>query len=92
MKIISFVSLAAGQEKFGWDKNGTSADIEIYFNTDTLELTLRSSQSLPKVAVHSQVTTDLFGKSTSDTRAAGPLADSGAKQIWKLDPRHAVQA
>ena len=86
-----FVSLAAWREKFGWDKNGTSADMEIDFNSDTLELTLRSSKSLPKIAVHSQITTDFFGKSTSDTRAAGPLADSGAMQIWKLE-RHAVQA
>jgi Right handed beta helix region len=87
-----FVSLAAWREKFGWDKNGTSADLEIDFNSDTLELTLRSSKSLPKIAVHSQITTDFFGKSTSDTRAPGPLADPGAKQVWKVDPRSIVPA
>jgi hypothetical protein len=82
-----FVTLAAWREKFGWDKNATSADMEIDFNPDTLELTLKSSQPLPKVAVQNQVSTDFFGKPISGTRAAGPLANPGAKQVWKVDRR-----
>ena len=86
-----FVTLAVWQEKFGWDKNSTSSDLEINFNPDTLELTLKSTKPLPKVAIHNQITTDFFGKSTSGTRAAGPLVDPGEKQVWKVDPRSAVQ-
>ena len=86
-----FVTLAGWQEKFGWDKNGASSDLEIQFNPDTLELTLKSTHPLPKVAIHNQITTDFFGKSTSSTRAAGPLVDPGEKQVWKVDPRSAVQ-
>jgi hypothetical protein len=32
----------------------------------------------------------LEGKATGETRAAGPLADPGAKRVWKLDPRSAT--
>ncbi len=86
-----FVTLAGWLEKFGWDKNGASSDLEIQFNPDTLELTLKCTHPLPKVAIHNQITTDFFGKSTSSTRAAGPLVDPGEKQVWKVDPRSAVQ-
>jgi hypothetical protein len=66
--------------------------MEIDFNPDSLELTLKSSKPLPKLAVHNEVSTDFFGKPTSDTRPAGPLADPGAKQVWKVDPRSTVKA
>jgi len=86
-----FVTLAAWREKFGWDKYATSSEMEIDFNPDTLELTLKGNQPLPVVVIHNQIRTDFFGKSTSGTRPPGPLANPGAKQVWKVDPRSTVQ-
>jgi hypothetical protein len=82
-----YMDLAAWRDAHGWDKNSTVADVQLDFNPDTLELTISSSQPLPKVNAFGKINVDLEGKATGETRAAGPLADPGAKRVWKLDPR-----
>jgi hypothetical protein len=82
-----YVDLRAWRDAHGWDKNSTVADVQIDFNPDTLELTINSSQPLPKVNAFGHINVDLEGKATGETRTAGPLADPGAKRVWKLDPR-----
>ena len=63
------------------------ADAQIAFNPDTLELTIKSSKPLPRVGAVNQIQSDLLGKATGASRAAGPLANPGTKGAWKLDPR-----
>lgn len=82
-----YMELAAWREAHGWGKNSAVADVQIDFNTDTLELTISSSQPLPKMKAVEHIDVDLLGKATGETRAPGPLADPSAKRVWKLDPR-----
>jgi hypothetical protein len=39
------------------------------------------------VGAVNQIQSDLLGKPTGASRAAGPLANPGTKGAWKLDPR-----
>jgi hypothetical protein len=80
-------SLAAWRDAHGWDKNSAIADMQIDFNPDTLELTMNGGQPFAKVAGVNHIDKDMFGKGTGETRAPGPLADPGAKRVWKVDPR-----
>jgi hypothetical protein len=82
-----FLTLAAWQNTHGWDKNGVASDMQIDFNPDTLQLTMNSSQPLPKVADVNHIDNDMFGKATGETRVPGPLADPGSKRTWEVDPR-----
>jgi hypothetical protein len=82
-----FLTLAAWQNTHGWDKNGVASDMQIDFNPDTLQLTMNSSQPLPKVADVNRIDNDMFGKATGETRVPGPLADPGSKRTWEVDPR-----
>jgi hypothetical protein len=85
-----FLDLPNWQQKYGWDKNGALSDAQIDFDADRLELTISSSQPFPKVKAFSFNRSDMLGNATGETRAPGPLADPGAKPIWKVDPRFAV--
>jgi Right handed beta helix region/Protein of unknown function (DUF1565) len=85
-----FLDLADWRASHGWDKNGAMGEMQIDFDPDTLELTLSSGQPLPKVAVVDGIHSDLLGKTSGETRAPGPLADPGAKRVWKVDPRRAA--
>ncbi|AFL88061.1 Protein of unknown function (DUF1565) [Terriglobus roseus DSM 18391] len=85
-----WLDLPAWRETHGWDKNGATADAQIDFNPDTLELTMSSKQPLPTVSAFNHIDNDLFGKATGATRLPGPLADPSAKAVWKLDPRVSV--
>jgi hypothetical protein len=85
-----WLDLAAWRDAHGWDKNGALRDVQVDFDADRLELTISSSQALPKVSVFKQIGNDMFGKDTGDMRAPGPLADPGAKRVWQVDPRSAV--
>jgi hypothetical protein len=84
------LDLRAWQQTYGWDKNGAPGDAQIDFDADRLELTISSSQPFPKVRTFNSIKSDMLGKPTEETRAPGPLADPGAKPIWKLDPRSVV--
>lgn len=85
-----WLDLPEWREKHGWDKNGSVADLQVDFNTDTLELSLKSAKPLPKVAAFRQIDTDLFAKPAGSTRYPGPLADPESRQVWKVDPRVVV--
>jgi hypothetical protein len=82
-----YMALPAWRDAYGWDKNSSVADVQIDFNADSLELTISSSQPLPKVAAFNKIEHDMLGKPAGASRVAGPLADPGAKRVWKLDPR-----
>jgi len=82
-----FLDLQTWQQKYGWDKNGAISDTQIDFDADRLELTVRGSQPFPKVKTSSFIKSDMLGEVPGETRAPGPLADPGAKPVWKLDPR-----
>ena len=87
-----YVDLAAWRQTHGWDKNSTTADLQIDFNPDTLELTINGAKQLPKVGAVKQITDDIFGKMAGTTRVPGPIADPAAKSTWKVDPRVATSA
>jgi hypothetical protein len=84
---LKFYDLAAWRALKGWDRNSVIADAQIDFNPDTLELTITSGKPLPRVGAVNQIQSDLLGKPTGASRAAGPLANPGTKGAWKLDPR-----
>jgi hypothetical protein len=85
-----WLDLPAWQQTYGWDKNGALGDAQVDFDPDRLELTISSTQPFPKVREFNHINNDLFGNATEQTRTPGPLADPGAKPIWKLDPRSLV--
>lgn len=82
-----FLDLADWRRAHGWDKNSAVGEMQIGFNPDTLELTINSTQPLPKANVVHQIDSDMLGKVTGETRAPGPLAEPGTKTSWHLDPR-----
>ena len=86
------VDLAAWRQEHGWDKNSVQADMQIDFNPDTLELTMRSTSSLPKVNAVNQIMDDIFGDTAGASRTPGPLADPAAKTVRKIDPSSTVSA
>ena len=79
-----------GAQSHGWDKNGSVADMQINFDPDGLELTINSSQPLPKVKVFDHIDSDMLGNVARDTRVPGPLADPIAEHTWRIDPRTVV--
>jgi hypothetical protein len=83
---IKYRDLAAWRAQ-GWDKNSVTAEAQIDFNPDTLQLTISSSKPLPRVSAVNQIQSDMLGKATGTTRVAGPLANPGAKNSWQMDPR-----
>lgn len=82
-----YVDLAAWRAAHNWDKNSATADMQIDFNPDTLELTLGNTQPFPKVNAVDQIDIDMLGKPTGESRAPGPLARPAARHSWHVDPR-----
>jgi hypothetical protein len=82
-----FLDLPAWRAQHGWDKNGALTDMQIDFDPDRLELTISSSQPLPKVSAFDHIDSDMLGTVTGETRVPGPLADPGARRTWQLGPR-----
>jgi hypothetical protein len=78
-------------QALGWDKHGTRAELEVEFDADTLELTLRNAGAWPKAAAFHRIETDLFGQPAGERRAPGPLADPGAQRVRRIDPRIATR-
>lgn len=85
-----WLDLAAWREAYGWDRNGTTASMSLDFDPDPLELTL-DAQGLPSVKVFNRVDTDMFGETTGDRRAPGPLVDPDASPTRRVDPRIAAR-
>jgi len=84
---IKYRDLAAWRDIHGWDKNSVMADAQIDFDPDTLQLTISSSKPLPRVSAVNQIQNDILSTATGTARIAGPLADSKAKNSWRVDPR-----
>ncbi len=70
-----WMDLPAWRESHGWDKNGSVADMQIDFEPDRLELTINSSDPLPKLKAFDNVDIDILGKVSGGTRVPGPLAE-----------------
>lgn len=85
-----WMDLSGWRESHGWDTNGSSANMQIDFDPGRLELTINSSDRLPKVKAFDDVDIDIFGKVTRDTRVPGPLANVTAQHTWHIDPRTEV--
>ncbi len=75
----------AGWRALGWDKHSVTAEADIQFDPDKLELTFAPSKPLPHV--RATVQSDMLGKATGTTRVAGPLAHPSATRSWPVDPR-----
>jgi hypothetical protein len=86
-----WLDLAAWRESHGWDKNGAVGDMEVDFDPDRLELTMKVRQALPTVKIFNHIDSDMAGKPTGEARAPGPFADPGAPTVRKIDPRVARQ-
>jgi hypothetical protein len=84
--------LPAWRKAYDWDVNGTTADLQLDFNPDRLELTIGNQATLPTLPVFQNINTDLFGKTTADKRAAGPFADPYTKGVRLIDPRKPATA
>src|SRR5579872_1223955 len=82
-----YVDVAAWRTAHQWDTNSVTADAQIDFDSDTLQLTFSSPQPLPKVPPVNHIDMDILGQHTGEARVAGPLADPVAKREWKVDPR-----
>ncbi len=82
-----WLDLSAWRDEHGWDKHGATADLQIEFDPELLQLTLNGSQLLPKVSAFNNIETDIFGRPTGGSTFPGPLGDPGAKSVWKVDPR-----
>ncbi|HEV7609151.1 MAG TPA: right-handed parallel beta-helix repeat-containing protein [Steroidobacteraceae bacterium] len=83
---IQWLDLSAWRAH-GWDRQGGIAALDVSFDPDRLELTMKGSSALPKVAVFNSIDVDLAGQTTASSRPPGPLADPEAAQPRSVDPR-----
>jgi hypothetical protein len=81
-----WLALQEWRNSYGWDANGVTLSMNIDFDPDQLKLTM-DAKELPGVAVLAQINTDMFGKSTGEKRAPGPLADPAPSITRVVDPR-----
>ena len=86
------LALASWRDTYGWDKNSVVFDMQIQFDPDTLQLTVKNSQLMPKVAGVNRIENDMFGKVTGETRVAGPIAVPSSKSVWQVDSHFAHKA
>ena len=84
---IKYRDLAAWRDLGGWDKNSVSADMQIDFDPDTLQLTISGARKLPQVSVVNAIHGDMLGKAMGTSRVAGPLADLKGGNVLHVDPR-----
>lgn len=85
-----WLDLPAWRAEHGWDKDGAVGDMQVDFDPDLLQLTVRSNQPIPSVSVFHDIGHDILGKATGETRAPGPIGDLGARRSWLLDPRRVI--
>jgi hypothetical protein len=84
---IKYRDLAAWRALHGWDKESVMADMQIAFDTDTLQLTISMAKPLTRMPAVNQIRNDMLGKATGELRVAGPLAIAKAKSVLHVDPR-----
>jgi hypothetical protein len=71
----------------GWDKQGNVARLELSFDADRLELSMRSQDAWIPVPVFNRIDGDFAGQTTGAKRAPGPFADAGITTVRNVDPR-----
>jgi hypothetical protein len=86
-----WLDLPAWRESHGWDKHGAAGDMQVDFDPDRLELTMTHREAFPKVSVFNHIDSDMLGNGAGETRAPGPFADPGARDVWQVDPRPALR-
>ena len=81
---LKFYDLAAWRALKGWDKNSVTADAQIAFNPDTLELTITSSKPLPRVGAVNQIQTICWASRRERTglRARWQIRQPRAPGSW----------
>lgn len=85
---LQWLDLAAWRAH-GWDRQGSTAELEVSFDPDRLELTIAGPPEWPAVPIFNGIDTDLAGRGTNTRRPPGPLLDPGAARGRSVDPRTA---
>jgi hypothetical protein len=83
---MQWLDLAAWRAH-GWDRRGAVADLDVSFDPDRLELTMKATTPLPKSPTFNGIDDDLTGKTTGTKRPPGPLANPTAARGRSVDPR-----
>lgn len=80
--------LKSWREEYGWDMNGTMANISADLDPEKLELTLSVKGDVKRTAAYKGIDTDFFGRPVTGDRMAGPFSalpvDSETRSI---DPK-----
>ena len=81
-------NLKSWREQRQWDEHGATAEIDVEFDADKLELTFAAKSDVNAGPVFKGIDTDLFGKAVSGDRGPGPFADLMMQTgVRKVDPR-----
>ncbi len=83
---LRWLDLAAWRAQ-GWDKGGSTDELELDFDPDRLELTIAARAAWPEVPVVNGIDRDLAGQVTVARRPPGPFADPAARRVRSVDPR-----
>jgi hypothetical protein len=76
----------------GWDRGGSTDELELSFDPDRLELTIASRGAWPALPVFNGIDRDLAGRIAGPRRPPGPLADPAAQRTRSVDPRAAARS
>jgi len=87
---LQWLDLAAWRAR-GWDARGGLAQLELNFDPDRLELTMKTSMPLSRVPIFNGIDADLTGKASGAERVPGPLAEASDGQARSVDPRRAAR-
>jgi hypothetical protein len=88
---LQWLDLAAWRAH-GWDGKGALANLDWNFDADRLELTMQGPVRLPKLPIFNGIDSDLTGETTGTERSPGPLTDTNAMRVRRVDPRSAARA
>ncbi|MET0556368.1 MAG: right-handed parallel beta-helix repeat-containing protein [Vicinamibacteria bacterium] len=83
---LQWLDLAAWRAH-GWDRNGSTDELELSLDPDRLELTIAARAPWPAVPMIDGIDRDLAGQVTGARRPPGPLADPAARRTRSVDPR-----
>jgi hypothetical protein len=83
---LQWLDLAAWRAH-GWDRSGSTDELELSFDPDRLELTMAARAAWPAVPVFDGIDRDLAGRVSGARRPPGPLADPAAMRMRSVDPR-----
>src|SRR4030095_5034466 len=83
---LRWLDLAAWRAQ-GWDRHGSTDELELSLDPDRLELTIAARPGWSAVPVFNGIDGDLAGRITGARRPPGPLADPAAVRVRSVDPR-----